>query len=183
MGLAATKAGPSASPAARALVLSVPLALGALVGVGGYTFGFAQGFSYFSSDPRPCANCHIMRPQYDSWQKASHHGFATCADCHLPAALPAKLLAKASNGYHHSRGFTLQDFHEPIRIKPPNAAILEANCLRCHQALVQTLRELDRAGQQPVACVHCHFGVGHGETAGLGPPDDAPPGPPLSPIE
>lgn len=169
------------SPFTRAIFLSGPVALGALLGVGGYTFGYAQGFSYFSSDPKACANCHIMRPQYDSWQKSSHHSVATCADCHLPEALPAKLLAKAENGYHHSRGFTLQDFHEPIRIKPPNAAILEASCLRCHEDLVHTMlgagAGAGRTTEKTMGCVHCHAFVGHGETAGLGPRDEAPKGP------
>jgi nitrite reductase (cytochrome c-552) len=65
-----------------------------------------------------------MQRQYDGWQKASHHGAATCVDCHLPHSFLAKYLAKASNGWHHSKGFTLQDFEEPIRIKPGNSAIL-----------------------------------------------------------
>jgi hypothetical protein len=29
-----------------------------------------------------CVNRHIMQPQYDSWQKASHHSITTCIDCH-----------------------------------------------------------------------------------------------------
>ena len=29
---------------------------------------------------------------------------ATCADCHLPAAFPAKYVAKAANGWSHSKG-------------------------------------------------------------------------------
>src|SRR5215510_3916814 len=99
----------------RAIVLAV--ALGILVGLGSFTFHYAEGLSYFSSDPKACANCHIMRQQYDGWQKASHHGVATCVDCHLPRSFFAKYLAKASNGWHHSKGFTLQDFEEPIRIK------------------------------------------------------------------
>jgi cytochrome c nitrite reductase small subunit len=58
--------------------------LGVLVGIGSYTFGYAKGGSYFSSDPRACVNCHIMREPYDSWQHASHHAVATCVDCHDP---------------------------------------------------------------------------------------------------
>jgi cytochrome c nitrite reductase small subunit len=70
-----------------------------------------------------------MREQYDGWQHASHHAFATCNDCHLPHdTLAHKLFVKASNGYHHSRAFTFQDFAEPIRIKPGNSQVLEANC-------------------------------------------------------
>lgn len=150
-------------------LLAVTAALGALLGVGGFTFAYAEGLSYFSSDPKACANCHIMRSQYESWQRSSHHAVALCVDCHLPVALVPKLIAKASNGYHHSRGFTFQDFDEPIRIKPGNAALLQENCLRCHEDLVAALVAGATTDPQPVACVHCHFGVGHGEPAGLGP--------------
>src|SRR4051812_13243221 len=113
------------SPSSAWLVRFGPLlfaiAAGILLGLGAFTFRYAEGLSYFSADPKACANCHIMRRQYDGWQKASHHGVAVCVDCHLPRSFIAKLLAKASNGYHHSKGFTLQDFDEPIRIKPKNS--------------------------------------------------------------
>ena len=84
---------------------------GVLLGVGAYTFHFAEGFSYLSSDPAACANCHIMQSQFESWQKSSHHAVAKCVDCHLPHDFIGKYIAKAENGYHHSRGFTFQDFH------------------------------------------------------------------------
>ena len=48
---------------------------------------------------------------------------------------------KASNGYHHSKAFTLQDFAEPIRIKPGNAKALEDNCLRCHGPLTSEISD------------------------------------------
>ena len=105
---------------------------GAAIGLAGFTFSYAEGLSYFSTDPKACANCHIMNDQYASWTKGPHHGDARCVDCHLPHDFVAKYVAKALNGYHHSKGFTLQDFHEPILIKPRNAAILQDNCLRCH---------------------------------------------------
>ena len=94
----------------------IAVLIGVLSGVGLFTFQYAEGFSYFSIDPRACVNCHIMQPQFDSWQKASHHAVATCVGCHLPQSGLSKWLAKADNGYRHSRAFTLQDFHEPIMI-------------------------------------------------------------------
>lgn len=160
---------PSTQPPASRRYVAVPLAvaIGVLLGLGGFTFHYAEGLSYFSTDPRACANCHIMRPQYDGWQKSSHHIAATCVDCHLPHTWLAKYVAKASNGWHHSKGFTLQDFEEPIQIKPRNSAILQTNCVRCHDAMVH---ELVAAGREGVACVHCHASVGHGDRAGLGGP-------------
>jgi cytochrome c nitrite reductase small subunit len=84
-------------------------------------------------------------------------------------SLPEKLLVKASNGYHHSKGFTLQDFDEPIRIKPGNARVLQENCLRCHGDVVHDLVAGATTDKRAVSCVHCHAGAGHGQTAGLGP--------------
>lgn len=163
------EARPPSPPSRRPWILAS--ALGVLLGLGLFTFQYGEGLSYFSADPRACANCHIMQPQYDSWQKASHHTVAACVDCHLPVSLVPKLLAKASNGWHHSKGFTLQDFHEPIMIKPGNSAILQENCLRCHGDLVHNLVAGMHTEKDAVSCVHCHASVGHGETTGLGGPE------------
>ncbi|GJM22407.1 MAG: cytochrome c nitrite reductase small subunit [Planctomycetota bacterium] len=151
----------------RAWLLLALMAGGAL-GLGGYTFHYAEGTSYLSTDPKACVNCHIMRPQYDSWQKASHHISAGCVDCHLPASGIEKWIAKADNGYRHSKAFTFQDFPEPIRITPGNAEILQNNCVRCHSDLVHELAPGVGGAQEAVSCVHCHSSVGHGVRAGLG---------------
>jgi nitrite reductase (cytochrome c-552) len=42
----------------------VAIVLGAFAGLGAFTFRYAEGFSYFSTDPRACKNCHIMNEQY-----------------------------------------------------------------------------------------------------------------------
>jgi cytochrome c nitrite reductase small subunit len=103
-----------------------------------------------------------MRAAYDGWQKASHHAVATCNDCHVPHDLVAKYLAKAENGFWHSKGFTLQDFHEPIRIKPKNAQVLQTNCIGCHGGLVAEITAHGSAGDETNNCVRCHSAVGHG---------------------
>jgi len=158
-------AGEDAPRRVRLLVTSI--AVGLLAGVGVATADYAEGTSYLSADPAACANCHVMQAPYDSWQKASHHTIATCVDCHLPADLVGKYLAKAVNGWNHSKAFTLQDFPEPIRITPGNAAILDDNCLRCHAELLHD--QLAGSDEAP-HCVRCHATVGHGERLGLGGP-------------
>ncbi len=161
-------------PQARLIVLLavlISVSVGAGIGVGGFTFVAARGGSYFSNDPAACVNCHIMREQFDGWEKASHHTVAVCNDCHLPhESLGAKFMVKASNGYHHSQAFTLQNFHEPIRIKPGNAAVLEANCLRCHGEITEEITAHGTLGVPAdperkadlYGCVLCHQEVGHG---------------------
>ena len=151
------------------------LGVGVLLGLGTYTFQYGEGLSYFSADPAACANCHIMQPQFDSWQKASHHTVATCVDCHLPHGFAAKWLAKAENGYLHSKAFTFQDFHEPIFVRARNQRILQENCLTCHAALVEDILLETSSTTDGLQCIQCHRSVGHGETVGLGKFEPLPP--------
>lgn len=153
------------------LAFLVVILIGILAGSSLFTFISAEGTSYLSDDPKVCVNCHIMREQFDGWQHGSHHATATCNDCHLPHDnLAHGLFVKGSNGYHHSKAFTTMDFQEPIRIKPGNAKVLEANCLYCHGELTG---EITAHGTLGVAtdpaqkadlygCVRCHPEVGHG---------------------
>ena len=150
-----------------ALWIALATLAGVAIGVGSYTFVYAQGLSYMSSDPKVCVNCHIMRPQYEAWQKSSHHSVAGCVECHLPQGFIGKYVAKALNGYHHSKAFTFQDFAEPIAIKAGNSLILQNNCLVCHGELVHQAAVAPGRSEE-VRCVHCHPAVGHGERAGLG---------------
>lgn len=143
------------------LILGAML-LGLLAGLGAFTFYYAEGFSYFGTEPEACANCHIMNPQYDSWQKSSHHTVASCVDCHLPHDFIGKYIAKAENGYHHSKAFTLQNFHEPIMIKAKNSRILQENCVECHKDMVHDVYKGDFSNPEKVGCIHCHRTVGHG---------------------
>lgn len=139
--------------------------VGMLAGLGGYTFYYARGYSYLLNDPKVCVNCHIMRDQYDGWQKASHHAVATCNDCHIPQTnMIAKYWVKAENGFWHSKGFTFQDFHEPIRIRPKNARVLNRNCIRCHGELTSQILAHTGTDKEDLYCVRCHDGVGHGPT-------------------
>lgn len=144
------------------LAFIIAVLLGVLLGLGAFTFNYGEGLSYFSTDPKACVNCHIMRSEYDSWQKSSHHAAARCVDCHLPHELVPKYIAKADNGYRHSARFTFNDFHEPIQITPRNARILQDNCLKCHGDFVHEIVRGSTTAKDAVKCVHCHASVGHG---------------------
>ena len=71
--------------------------------------------------------------RYDAGRSPATTPFATCNDCHTPHDFVGKYATKGRNGFWHSNGFTLQDFHEPIRIADRSANVLQANCLDCHQ--------------------------------------------------
>ena len=89
---------------------------------------------------------HHERPAH-SWSRGPHHAVAGCVDCHLPHDFLPKYFAKAENGYHHSKAFTLQDFHEPIMIKSKNAGILQESCVRCHADFVHELVNGSKVGE------------------------------------
>ncbi|MBI2514159.1 MAG: cytochrome c nitrite reductase small subunit [Opitutae bacterium] len=144
------------------LALALTGVVGLFLGLGTYTFTYAHGLSYFSNDPKACMNCHVMREHFDGWQKSPHHAVATCNDCHTPHDFIRKYLTKAENGYWHSKGFTLQDFHEPIMIRPKNVAVLQENCVGCHQQIVDGINTHPGDPQKMLDCLHCHRDVGHG---------------------
>jgi len=147
----------------RHVVVPAAILFGAVLGLGLFTFHYAEGLSYFSTDPKACINCHIMNDEYHSWQKAAHHQAAKCVDCHLPQDFVPKYLAKADEGWRHSKAFTLQNFHEPIQITPHDKDIVQANCIRCHGDFLHELVSGARAPtRDSIQCVHCHSNVGHG---------------------
>jgi cytochrome c nitrite reductase small subunit len=131
--------------------------VGVLMGVGLFTFFYADGQSYFYDDPNVCANCHIMQPQFDSWINSSHRNVATCNDCHTPTGFVPKYISKADNGFRHAWAFTFDNFDEPIQIIPRNQRALQNQCLDCHGEMVHQIVDADR---EPY-CVTCHAEVGH----------------------
>lgn len=144
-----------------AAVLASILA-GAAFGGGAFTFHYAKGTSYLSSESETCANCHVMQGHYDAWVKSTHQHVAKCNDCHAPHDFFGKWYCKGRNGFFHSLAFTTQDFHEPIMINEYNRGIVEANCRYCHSNFTHAIDT--GVSQQPIeslACVRCHQGVGH----------------------
>ena len=139
-----------------ACLLAIP------AGIGAFTFVYAKGFSYLSTDPRACVNCHVMNQQYDGWLKSGHRHVATCVECHLPHSGAAKWIAKADHGFRHSAAFTLQNFKEPIEITPRDRCIVQANCVRCHDDFVHAVSANPGLPRQEIDCLHCHARAGHG---------------------
>jgi cytochrome c nitrite reductase small subunit len=145
---------------ARIGLVVVAVTVGLAAGIGAYTFVYARGASYLTNDPAACANCHIMREQYDGWSAGSHRAVATCNDCHTPHALVPKYATKALNGFWHSFAFTTGRFHEPIRIHARNRAITEGACRHCHADIVHAVDAAPKARGE-LECIHCHNSVGH----------------------
>lgn len=136
-------------------------ALGALLGLGAYTFWYSGGPSYFSNDPKVCVNCHVMRPQFKAWAQGPHHAAASCSDCHVPHRFPAKYWVKASNGWRHSKVFTLGDYKEPIEIQPASLRVVQQNCVHCHGAMLAQIEAHGGIDFKQIGCAGCHGSVGH----------------------
>ena len=155
----------------RRLVILTAILLGAAVGVGAFTFGYARGYSYLTNDPAACANCHIMDEHYSAWLKSSHHTVAVCNDCHTPHDFVGKWTVKAKNGFWHSFYFTTGNFPYPLRITEPNQVVVENACRDCHQAITafvdhgvvteEAAAERGLRQPEPLSCTGCHRYVGH----------------------
>ncbi len=155
------------------ILLVAALFLGLMAGAGAFTADRAQALSYLSDDPQVCVNCHVMREVHTSWERSSHRNVARCVDCHLPHDPVGKWVGKAIDGWNHSVAFTLQNFHEPIQLKPRGRAIVEQNCVNCHIDLVHGIvhartgagahASLPAGKRSGISCLHCHLDVGHGQ--------------------
>jgi cytochrome c nitrite reductase small subunit len=144
----------------RLAATMIGMAIGMVIGLGGYAFLYARGASYLTDNAAACANCHIMQGQYDGWIKASHRRAAVCNDCHTPPGVLARYAAKASNGFWHSFAFTTGRFPEAISIGARNRAITEQACRTCHRAIVEAIEGPHREGAK-LSCIRCHGEVGH----------------------
>ena len=145
----------------RAALLAAVL-VGLLVGLGGYTFVYARGYSYLSDDPAACANCHVMRDHFAAWTRASHRTVAVCNDCHTPPGVVGKYTTKARNGFWHSFYFTTGRYPDPLQITARNHDVTELACRKCHAELAFAIDPAH--GETPDArlnCTRCHNNVGH----------------------
>ena len=152
--------GGSGGTASRNALIALAISVGALFGLGAFTFGYGNGHAYLSNDPAACTNCHVMQDSYDSWSRSSHQNVAGCNDCHLPHHPVGKYVVKADNGFFHSVAFTLENFHEPIRIKDRNRVVTQNACLHCHADIVDQMLPASPGGEV-LTCVQCHSDVGH----------------------
>jgi cytochrome c nitrite reductase small subunit len=137
--------------------------VGLLVGIGGYTFVYARGYSYLTNDPAACANCHIMRDHFEAWSRSSHHAVAACNDCHTPPGAIGKYVTKAQNGFWHSFYFTTGTYPDPLRITARNQQVTEQACRNCHGELTESIEPVRASAghDSQTSCIRCHDSVGH----------------------
>ncbi|MDD5361633.1 MAG: cytochrome c nitrite reductase small subunit [Ignavibacteria bacterium] len=155
--------------------LPVIITLGILTGFAFLIFHISSGTSYLSDKPETCVNCHVMFPQYASWQHSSHARVAACSDCHVPHNnIFSKYFFKAKDGLRHTTIFTLRMEPQVIMIKDAGKEVVEENCERCHEGLMGyyhtlgngRLDEMDEENET-IRCWSCHKEVPHGKVSSL----------------
>lgn len=143
------------------------LSTGAMAGLGAYVLVLSNAVSYMSDDPKACINCHIMRPQYATWQHSSHARAASCNDCHVPHdSTFKKYWFKANDGLRHSLLFTLRKERQVIQAIPESQHVIQANCVRCHTTVVEDVADKVHSASDR-SCIECHREVPHGRVHSL----------------
>ncbi|MEZ5106684.1 MAG: cytochrome c nitrite reductase small subunit [Draconibacterium sp.] len=144
-----------------------------LVGLLLFTMYVSKAYSYLSDNPKTCTNCHIMSPQYATWNHSSHREVANCNDCHVPHNnVFNKYYFKAKDGMRHATIFTLRREPQVIFIHEAGAEVVHNNCIRCHSKLLNDPKlassvEALQAHREDRKCWECHREVPHGRVNSL----------------
>lgn len=153
--------------------LPVVIVLGIAIGLGIFNFYISRAHSYLSDKPETCVNCHIMSPQYATWNHSSHREVTNCNDCHVPHNNEInKYYFKAKDGLRHATIFTLRAEPQVIEIKQAGVEVVQDNCIRCHEELItdsKLLRKNDfvQMQREERLCWDCHREVPHGRVNSL----------------
>ena len=146
---------------------------GIFFGLAIYIFYISKAHSYLSDNPKTCVNCHIMAPQYATWNHSSHREWANCNDCHVPHNnMVNKYYFKAKDGLRHATIFTLRKEPQVIFIKDEGKEVVQDNCVRCHSKLLTDSKLLTKTEdfnhfRTDRKCWDCHREVPHGRVNSL----------------
>lgn len=147
----------------------VAIMLGLFFGLAATAFKISNAASYLSDEPETCINCHLMYPQYATWQHSSHREKAVCNDCHVPQDnVFRKYYFKGQDGSRHATVFTLRTEPQVIRINEAGKQVVQENCIRCHIKQLETVTAMQVTGKnykegKGHLCWDCHREVPHGK--------------------
>jgi cytochrome c nitrite reductase small subunit len=144
------------------------LMFGFAAGTGAFVLHASRATSYLSDSPETCVNCHVMNTQYVSWQHSGHARVATCNDCHVPHdSMLSHYAFKAKDGLWHATVFTMRWEPQVIRLSPGAVPVVENNCRRCHERLIDHVPSLAAHEDGDHRCWDCHREVPHGRERSL----------------
>ncbi len=153
--------------------LPIILAAGCFFGLSLVLLRVSNATSYLSDDPKACINCHIMQPQFASWERGSHARVAHCNDCHVPHdSFASKYYFKAKDGARHAFMFTFHMEPQVIQVHEPGMGVIQQNCIRCHEDMLNAASHLAvTRGQaeegEGKLCWDCHRETPHGRVNSL----------------
>lgn len=153
--------------------LPVVIAAGVFVGLGLFVIYVSRAYSYLSDEPTTCINCHVMAPQYVTWNHSSHREWTNCNDCHVPQDYVFNTYYfKAKDGLRHATIFTLRNEPQVIFIKDEGKEVVQQNCIRCHSSVLTDHRTLMKTNEydkfrKERKCWDCHREVPHGRVNSL----------------
>ncbi len=148
--------------------IPVIIILGILSGITIFSFRISKAHSYLSDDPQTCVNCHIMAPQYTTWNHSAHREVTNCNDCHVPHNnVLNKYYFKAKDGLRHATIFTLRKEPQVIYIHEEGQEVVQSNCIRCHTNTITDSKVLAMTSEFHLArterkCWECHRETPHG---------------------
>ncbi len=106
-----------------------------------------------------CAECHS--DEYAAWSHAGAHRRLKCVDCHLPNGNHLEhYFWKSIDGIKDVTFFNLGFMSDRIETTGHGREVLQANCIRCHEARVDAM---DRT--RP--CWGCHRRLRHYTTGSV----------------
>lgn len=153
--------------------LPVTIAIAILIGLSVYSVYLSKAGSYLSDNPQTCINCHIMVPQFATWNHSSHREIASCNDCHVPHNnIFSHYYFKAKDGLRHATIFTLRAEPQVIHIKEAGVEVVKQNCIRCHERLLlgaeyQINNKVFHSDRETRLCWECHRETPHGRVNSL----------------
>jgi cytochrome c nitrite reductase small subunit len=153
--------------------LPVFLLFAVFCGLSAVVLYISNAGAYLSDDPAACMNCHIMAPQYATWDHSSHARKVTCNDCHVPQENVFRTYAfKASDGLRHAFMFTFRLEPQVIRVHSAGKSVIQENCIRCHEnavgmTTIQFVSYEDAVNDEGHLCWDCHRETPHGRVNSL----------------
>ncbi len=108
-----------------------------------------------SESPVFCSQCHVMATEYEAWLHEGAHRRNRCVDCHLPNEnVAVHYVWKSIDGLKDVVFFYSGRPSEDIELTSHGAKVLQANCIRCHQATVEHISHERK-------CWECHRRLMH----------------------
>ncbi len=130
-----------------------------------FLFGGMYAATALTSTPEFCKSCHIMQPEYATWQ-ASSHSQISCVECHVDSGLVNEMKHKVV-ATKELYMYVTKTYELPIRMTED---IPDNRCLKCHSTkrpVSPSYQGLyiphDKHNKAGVGCIKCHSGVAHGK--------------------